>query len=166
MVFFSLSFFLNWTIVAMPNPVFLPGESPWTEKPGGLQSIGSQRIRHNWATKHTGKQCLNMDYYVRKYFLEKFWYFSVCFIANFFLHNFPHILHYLMIAIFLKSSRGHQTNTSLIELYVFPSKLWINLIIFNWFQNPREVVDCISVNILLLYSTIIFIFILFFIFLI
>ena len=24
-----------------------PGESPWTEKPGGLQSIGSQRVRHN-----------------------------------------------------------------------------------------------------------------------
>ena len=24
---------------------------PWTEEPGGLQSIGSQRVRHNWATK-------------------------------------------------------------------------------------------------------------------
>ena len=23
---------------------------PWTEEPGGLQSMGSQRIRHNWAT--------------------------------------------------------------------------------------------------------------------
>ena len=23
-----------------PTPVFLPGESPWTEEPGGLQSIG------------------------------------------------------------------------------------------------------------------------------
>ena len=26
---------------------------PWTEKPGRLQSMGSQRVRHNWATKHT-----------------------------------------------------------------------------------------------------------------
>ena len=26
-----------------PTPVFLPGESPWTEEPGGLQSMGSQR---------------------------------------------------------------------------------------------------------------------------
>ena len=25
-----------------PTPVFLPRESPWTEKPGGLQSMGSQ----------------------------------------------------------------------------------------------------------------------------
>ena len=23
---------------------------PWTEEPGGLQSMGSQRVRHNWAT--------------------------------------------------------------------------------------------------------------------
>ena len=29
-----------------PTSVFLPGESPWTEETGGLQSIGSQsRIR-------------------------------------------------------------------------------------------------------------------------
>ena len=25
----------------------LPGESPWTEEPGGLQSMGSQRVRHD-----------------------------------------------------------------------------------------------------------------------
>ena len=29
-------------------PVFLPGESPWTDKPGGLQSMGSQRVQHDW----------------------------------------------------------------------------------------------------------------------
>ena len=34
------------------NP-FLPGESPWTEEPGGLQSMGSQRVRHDWVTKYT-----------------------------------------------------------------------------------------------------------------
>ena len=28
-----------------PTPVFLPGESPWTEEPGGLQFMGSQRVR-------------------------------------------------------------------------------------------------------------------------
>ena len=27
-----------------PTPVFLPGESSWTEEPGGLQSIVSQRV--------------------------------------------------------------------------------------------------------------------------
>ena len=29
-----------------PTPVFLPGESPWIEEPGGLQSMGSQRVEH------------------------------------------------------------------------------------------------------------------------
>ena len=26
---------------------------PWTEEPSGLQSMGSQRVGHDWATKHT-----------------------------------------------------------------------------------------------------------------
>ena len=26
---------------------------PWTEEPGGLPSKGSQRVQHEWATKHT-----------------------------------------------------------------------------------------------------------------
>ena len=30
--------------------MFLPGESPWTEEPGGLQSPGWQRVRHRRAT--------------------------------------------------------------------------------------------------------------------
>ena len=29
----------------------LAGESPWTEKPDWLQSMGSQRVRHDWVTK-------------------------------------------------------------------------------------------------------------------
>ena len=33
--------------MATRAPVFLPGESPWTEKPGGLQSMGSQRVGHS-----------------------------------------------------------------------------------------------------------------------
>ena len=33
--------------------VFLCGETPWTEKPDGLQSTVSQRVEHNWVTKHT-----------------------------------------------------------------------------------------------------------------
>ena len=32
-----------------PTPVFLPGESPWTGEPGGLQSIVLQRLRYDWS---------------------------------------------------------------------------------------------------------------------
>ena len=35
-----------------PTPVFLPGESPWTEAPGGLQFMGSQGVGLTWVAKH------------------------------------------------------------------------------------------------------------------
>ena len=35
-----------------PTPVLLPGESHGLEEPGGLQSVGSQRVRYDWVTKH------------------------------------------------------------------------------------------------------------------
>ena len=31
----------------------LAWRSPWTEEPGGLQSLESQRVGHNWASEHT-----------------------------------------------------------------------------------------------------------------
>ena len=37
---------IPWRRARQPTPVFLPGESPWTEEPGGLQSMGSQRVEH------------------------------------------------------------------------------------------------------------------------
>ena len=44
------------------HSVFLLGVMPWTEVPGGLQSMGSQRVRHNWATKHsTAQETLFLD---------------------------------------------------------------------------------------------------------
>ena len=39
-----------WRRKWQPTPVFLLGESPWTEEPGGLQSTGSHRVRHSWVT--------------------------------------------------------------------------------------------------------------------
>ena len=50
--------FVSWTgkipcrRAWQPTPVFLPGGSPWTEEPGGLESTGSQRVGHSWATEH------------------------------------------------------------------------------------------------------------------
>ena len=44
---------IPWRRAWEPTPVFLPGESPWTEEPGWLQSLGLQRIGHDWVTKHT-----------------------------------------------------------------------------------------------------------------
>ena len=35
---------IPWRRTWQPTPVYLPGESPWTEEPGGLQSTGLQRV--------------------------------------------------------------------------------------------------------------------------
>ena len=40
---------IPWRRKWQPTPVFLPGKSPWTEEPGGLQSVKLQRVRHDWA---------------------------------------------------------------------------------------------------------------------
>ena len=45
-----------------PTPVFLPGESPWTEEPGGLESTGSQRVGLDGATKWTLQRMLGGAY--------------------------------------------------------------------------------------------------------
>ena len=36
-----------WRRAWQPTPVFLPGESPWTEDPGRLQFMGLQRVGHD-----------------------------------------------------------------------------------------------------------------------
>ena len=41
---------IPWSRKWQPTPVSLPGKIPWTEGPGRLQSVGSQRVGHDWAT--------------------------------------------------------------------------------------------------------------------
>ena len=44
---------LGPSFAAYGNPLqFLAWKIPWTEEPGGLQSMGSQRVRHDWACMH------------------------------------------------------------------------------------------------------------------
>ena len=50
-----------WRKVWQPTPVFLPGESPWAEEPGGLQSMGSHRVTHEWVTKYSTAQPGNIQ---------------------------------------------------------------------------------------------------------
>ena len=44
-----------------PTPAFLPGKSPWTKEAGGLQSMGLQRVWHEWSNlvcTHLDRTCL------------------------------------------------------------------------------------------------------------
>ena len=49
---------IPWRKTQQPTPVFLPGESPWIEVPGRLQSMGPKRIRHHCVTELTGTHIL------------------------------------------------------------------------------------------------------------
>ena len=54
----AISFFNEWKwkvkVKAMaPRSSTLAWKILWREEPGELQSLGSQRVRHNWATKTT-----------------------------------------------------------------------------------------------------------------
>ena len=52
----ALEFFQSeegrWSRKWQPTPVFLPGQSPWTEEPDGQQSMGLQRVRHIRVNEH------------------------------------------------------------------------------------------------------------------
>ena len=43
---------IPWRRAWQPTPVFLPGESHGQEEPGGPQSTGLQRVRHDCVTEH------------------------------------------------------------------------------------------------------------------
>ena len=44
---------IPWKRAYKPIPLFLPEESPWRGEPGGLQSMGWQKVRRYWVTKHS-----------------------------------------------------------------------------------------------------------------
>ena len=35
---------------------------PWTEERGGLQAMGSHRVGHDWATKHTQHKAIESNF--------------------------------------------------------------------------------------------------------
>ena len=58
-------FFLLFLMILLYLKLFLPGESPWTEKPGGLQSMRLQRVGHDRVTKR-GRAILNNNKYLKR----------------------------------------------------------------------------------------------------
>ena len=71
---------IPWRKAWQPTPVFLPGESPWTKEPGGLQSLGLWRVRQDWATKHTAHLVTWWLNDLRQVTFSSLW--SLCFLVN------------------------------------------------------------------------------------
>ena len=52
---------ISWRRAWQPTPVFLPEVSPWTGEPGGLQSLGLQRVGHNCATSAQQRTAIQVE---------------------------------------------------------------------------------------------------------
>ena len=52
---------ISWRRTWQFTPVSLPGESPWTEEPGQIQSMGSQRVGHNWAQQQQYSKVVKLN---------------------------------------------------------------------------------------------------------
>ena len=52
---------IPWRRTWQPTPVFLPRGTPWTEEPDELQSIGSERVGHNWSDLTHMNACKEMS---------------------------------------------------------------------------------------------------------
>ena len=53
---------MGWEAGGRDTSVFLPGESPWTEEPGGLQSASLlQRVGHNCSNLAYMHMCVELS---------------------------------------------------------------------------------------------------------
>ena len=49
-IYWMSLYIILWRRQWQPTPVLLAWKIPWMEEPGRLQSMGSLRVRHDWAT--------------------------------------------------------------------------------------------------------------------
>ena len=60
-----------WRRTWQPTLIFVPGESPWTEKPGGLQSMWPQSQKHlSTAAEYIYIPITESDLYFVKYYFR------------------------------------------------------------------------------------------------
>ena len=80
----SLGWKTPWRHEWLPIPVFLPGEFHGQRSlVGYIQSMGSQRVRHNWATHtHTHKTLKSISAMSKHYGLFIFWSHHVSGLSN------------------------------------------------------------------------------------
>ena len=72
---------IPWRRPGQTTPVFLHGESPRTKEPGGLWSIGSQRVWKQFKWISTA-QVLSMPTFWRVFIINEYWVLSKAFSAS------------------------------------------------------------------------------------
>ena len=95
----SLGRKIAWRKERLSSPVFLSGEIPWTEEPCGLQSMRSQRVRHDWVAN------------TFTFNASHFFYFLISKIVCMFLRICQYLLYSVIIGII-----GHSTLETFFDL--------------------------------------------------
>ena len=114
---------MPWRRKWQPTTVFLPREIPWTEEPGRLQSMGSQRVRHNWVTKHT---CLYK--YIWRGKGENSFFFKLLIVVNYWIWKFNSCVFMLLLQAPLGDSRKkwkRSANPQRSVCLILTSFLWL-----------------------------------------
>ena len=89
------------------------GESPWTEEPDRLQSMGPQRVRYDWATKHSTTQmiyahnvyrhiCIYAHLYMQIYVYVNMWiyvYMYMCIYAYMYMWIYEYMYRWIYVDI-------------------------------------------------------------------
>ena len=72
---YDTSFFPNTFSTSFHSQILFLSKSPWTEEPGRLQSMGSQRVRHSGATNITLLQLFQKFFFPKSSFSHSTYFF-------------------------------------------------------------------------------------------
>ena len=86
---------------------------PWTGEPGGLQSMGSQRVRHDWATKTAG-------------------------LSEFLLTGKKSSLYYLLYAVIFNIKESCKLYLANFVEIVFPLTFVYSAVFITWWSIPKS----------------------------
>ena len=103
---------------------------PWMEEPGRLQSMGSQRVRHNWVTKHSPTHSKGKKKLINN--TPKIVIFLPCFLFLFLQNTSKYVLKVDLITLYhLSSETGYvsqkQYNIMPFQIYLFYT--WYDLLL-------------------------------------
>ena len=73
-IFFSLSWEDPLAKGVAAHSSTLSWRLPWTEEPGGLQPMGSPRVRHNWMPNAQAKEpAIKKQFFITRYYFTLIW---------------------------------------------------------------------------------------------
>ena len=131
---------IPWERKWQPTPVFLSGKIPWTEKPGRLQSMGSQRVWHKWVANKE----------LSAFLIGQFCWLYILFVFLFLLlfRAFLHFLHnnfngYRIIGFLFSTFCTSHCSLFFLPRFLVRNHVILYFILFYYFIIVRLIFPCI-----------------------